>query len=60
MCIIQPAACTAVEEKQNDMLIDHPRQNLLLVLNVMFLFLLVTLLFFWVIQILVLQFCLVM
>lgn len=60
MRIIQPAACTAVEKKQNDMLLDHPRQDSLLVLNVMFLFLLVTLLFFWVIQILVLQFCLAM
>lgn len=43
MYIIQPAACTAVEDKQNDMLIDHPCQDSLKILNVMFLFLLVTL-----------------
>lgn len=59
MYIIQPAACTAVEKKQNDMLIDHPHQDYL-ILSVMFLFLLVTLLFFWVFQNLVLQFCLTM
>lgn len=57
MYIIQPAACTAVEKKQNDMLIDHPHQDYL-ILSIMFLFLLVTLLFFWVLQNLVLQFCL--
>lgn len=60
MYIIQPAACTAVEKKQNNMLIDHPCQDFLLILNVMFLFLLVTLLFFWVLQNSVLQFCLTM
>lgn len=58
MCIIQPAACTAVEEKQTDMLIVHPCQDSLPILNVVFLFLLVTLLFFWVLQNLDLQFCL--
>ena len=46
MYIIQPAACTAVEKKQNDMLIDHPCQDSLQILDVRGLFLLVTLLFF--------------
>lgn len=36
MYIIQPAACTAVEEKQNEMLIHHPCQDSLLILNVIF------------------------
>lgn len=35
MYIIQPAACTAVEEQQNDMLIDHLCQDFLLILNVL-------------------------
>lgn len=35
MYIIQPAACTAVEKKQNDMLIDHLCQDFLLILNVL-------------------------
>lgn len=35
MYIIQPAACTAVEKKQNDMLIDHFCQDFLLILNVL-------------------------
>lgn len=39
MYIIQPAACTAVDKKQNDMLTDHPCQDSLLILNVAFLFL---------------------
>lgn len=33
MYIIQAAACTAVEKKQNDMLIDHLCQDFLLILN---------------------------
>lgn len=39
MYIIQPAACTAVDKKQNDMLTDHPCRDSLLILNVAFLFL---------------------
>lgn len=35
MYIIQPAACTAVEKKQNDMLIDHLCQDFLIILNVL-------------------------
>lgn len=52
MYIIQPAACTAVEEKQN----DHPCQDSLQILNIIFLFLLITLLFFWVLENLILHF----
>lgn len=58
MCIIQPAACTAVDKKQNDMLTDHPCQDSLLILNVAFLFPLVVCLFFWVLLSLFLQICL--
>lgn len=61
MYIIQPAACTAVEKKQNDMLIDHFCQDFLLILNVLvFVFPLANLLFSCVLQNLVLQFCLTM
>lgn len=35
MYIFQPAACTAVEKKQNDMLTDHLCQDFLLILNVL-------------------------
>lgn len=35
MYIIQPAACTAVEKKQNDMLIDDFWQDFLLILSVL-------------------------
>lgn len=58
MYIIQLAACTAVEKKQNDMLIDHLCQDFLLILDVLgfFFFSLVNLLFSWVLQNLVLQF----
>lgn len=35
MYIIQLAACTAVEKKQNDMLIDHLCQDFLLILDVL-------------------------
>lgn len=59
MYIIQPAACTAEEKNHNDMLIGHPHQDYL-ILSVMFLFLLVTLFFFWVLQNVVLRFCLTM
>lgn len=61
MCIIQPAACTAVEKKQNDMLIDHLLSRLLTNFKCPgVFFLLVTLLFSWVLQNLVLQFRLTM